>query len=86
MIIKTNSAIVDGRLYTAELIEGEESRLKVRTKGERKAYYDGYKMCGDCLEQYLTDEGKQVLKSLLEAVKTSIEIDDILEPEQGVIG
>ena len=41
----------------------------LRTKGEQKAYLDGYEMCADCIEKYLTDEGKQKLECLLMAVR-----------------
>ena len=52
-----------------------------RTKDEQKAYLDGYEMCADCLEKYLTDEGKLRLKCLLVAVRTAVEIEDI-EPQE----
>ena len=48
-----------------------------RTKSERKAYLDGYEMCADCVEKYLTDEGKQKLESLIIAVRNAVEIEDI---------
>lgn len=50
--------------------------MRPRTKGEQKAYLDGYEMCGECLEDYLTDEGKQRLECLLMAVRSAVEIDD----------
>ena len=53
----------------------------IRTKGEQKAYYDGYKMCAYSIEKYLTDEGKQKLEGLLMAVRNAVEIEDI-EPQE----
>lgn len=52
-----------------------------RTKGEQKAYLDGYEMCADCIEKYLTDEGKQKLECLLMAVRNAVEIEDKLTEE-----
>ena len=51
--------------------------MTLRTKGEQKAYLDGYEMCADCIEKYLTDEGKQKLECLLMAVRNAVEIEDI---------
>ena len=51
--------------------------MKVRTKGEQKAYLDGYEMCAECTEKYLTDEGKKKLECLLMAVRNAVEIEDI---------
>ena len=53
----------------------------IRTKGEQKAYLDGYEMCADCIEKYLSDEGKQKLEYLLMAVRNAVEIEDI-EPRE----
>jgi len=47
--------------------------MTLRTKGEQKAYLDGYEMCADCIEKYLTDEGKQKLECLLVAVRNAVE-------------
>ena len=55
--------------------------MKLRTKGEQKAYLDGYEMCANCIKKYLTDEGKQKLECLLMAVKNAVEIEDI-EPKE----
>ena len=52
-----------------------------RTKGEQKAYLDGYTMCADCIEKYLTDEGKKKLECLVMAVRNAVEIEDI-EPQE----
>ena len=49
----------------------------LRTKGEQKAYLDGYERCAKCIENYLTDEGKQMLECLLIAVRNAVEIEDI---------
>jgi hypothetical protein len=56
--------------------------MKPRTKGEQKAYLDGFEMCADCIEKYLTNEGKQKLECLLMAVRNAIEIEDI-KPQEG---
>lgn len=50
-----------------------------RTKSEQKAYLDGYEMCAECIEKYLSDEGKQKLECLLSAVRNAVEIEDISE-------
>ena len=55
--------------------------MTLRTKSERKAYLDGCEMCADCVEKYLTDEGKQKLESLLMAVRNAVEIEYI-EPQE----
>ena len=54
--------------------------MTLRTKGEQKAYLDGFEVCAECIEKYLSDEGKQKLKCLLMAVKNAVEIEDI-EPQ-----
>ena len=56
--------------------------MMLRTKGEQKAYLDGYEMCAECIEKYLTDEGKQMLECLLTGVRNAVEIEDI-EPLKG---
>ena len=58
--------------------------MTLRTKGEQKAYLDGYEMCAECIEKYLTDEGKQKLECLLLAVRNAVEIEDI-KPKTGWI-
>lgn len=63
-----------------EIVESEDNGSKAtkpRTKGEQKAYLDGYEMCAECLEDYLTDEGKQRLESLLMAVRSEVEIESL---------
>lgn len=54
-----------------------------RTKGEQKAYLDGYEMCAECIEKYLTDEGKQKLECLLMAVRNAVEIEDMKAVDNG---
>jgi len=51
--------------------------MTLRTKGEQKAYLDGYEMCAECIDKYLTDEGKQKLECLLMGVRNAVEIEDI---------
>ena len=52
-----------------------------RTKREQKAYLDGYEMCADCIEKYLSHEGRQKLNCLLMGVRNAVEIEDI-EPQE----
>ena len=47
--------------------------MKVRTKGEQKAYLEGYEKCAECVIQYLSDEGKEKLECLLTAVRNAVE-------------
>ena len=51
--------------------------MTLRTKGEQKAYLDGFEVCAECIEKHLTTEGKQKLKCLLMAVRNAVEIEDI---------
>ena len=55
--------------------------MTLRTKGEQKAYLDGYEMCAECIEKYLSDDGKRMLECLLMAVRTAVEIEDIEQQE-----
>lgn len=55
--------------------------MRIRTKGEQKAYLDGCEMCAEFIEKYLTDEGKQVLECLLMSVRNAIEIEDVESQE-----
>lgn len=55
--------------------------MTLRTKGEQKAYLDGYEMCAECIEKYLSYEGKQKLECLLIVVRNAVEIEDI-EPQE----
>ena len=58
--------------------------MTIRTKGEQKAYLDGYEMCAECIEKYLTEEGKQYLECLLMSVRNAIDIEDI-EPQKSEV-
>ena len=49
--------------------------MMLRTKDEQKAYLDGYEMCAECIENYLTDEGKQKLECLLMVVRNVVGIE-----------
>lgn len=51
--------------------------MRLRTKDEQKAYLDGYEMCAECIENYLTDEGKQKLECLLMAVRNAVGIETL---------
>ena len=53
-----------------------------RTIGEQKAYLDGFEVCADCIEKYLTNEGKKKLGCLLMTVRNAIEIEDIQPQER----
>ena len=55
--------------------------MTLRTKSEQKAYLDGFERCAECIEKYLSDEGKQKLRCLLMAVRSAVEIEDI-EPQE----
>ena len=55
--------------------------MKLRTKGEQKAYLDGFEMCAKCIEKYLTNEGKKILECQLMAVRNAVKIKDI-EPQK----
>lgn len=65
----------------SEILEKDKG-LKLRTKGEQKAYLDGYEMCAECIEKYLSDEGKKQLECLLTAVRNAVEIEDVTESEE----
>lgn len=43
-----------------------------RSKSEQKAYFDGCKMVAKTIQNYLSDDGKRVLKWLLVAVKNAV--------------
>ena len=57
--------------------------MRLRTKSEQKAYLDGYKMCAECIENYLSDEDKIKLECLLSAVRNAVEIEDITKENKG---
>jgi len=53
--------------------------MTLRTKSEQKAYLDGFEMCAECVEKYLSNKGKKVLECLLISVRNAVEIEDISE-------
>ena len=55
--------------------------MKLRTKSEQKAYLDGFEMCANCIEKYLSDRGKKILECQLMAVRNAVEIEDVTESE-----
>lgn len=50
--------------------------MRLRTKGEQKAYLDGYEKCAECIEKYLSEEGKKKLECLLTAVRNAVESEN----------
>lgn len=58
--------------------------MMLRTKGEQRAYLDGFEMCADCIEKYLTDKGKRKLECLLSSIRNAVEIEDI-EPQESEV-
>lgn len=54
-------------------------KLQKRTKGEQKAYLDGFERCAECIKQYLSDKGKNILECQLMAVRNAVEIEDKAE-------
>lgn len=63
--------------------ESEEYGMTLRTKGEQKAYFDGFVTCAECIDNYLTNEGKRKLACMLKAVQNAVEIEDIEPRESG---
>lgn len=61
--------------------ERSDKEMTRRTKGEKEAYLDGFEMCAECIESYLTSAGRQQLERLLVAVKDAVKIEDI-EPQE----
>ena len=53
--------------------------MTIRTKGEQKAYLDGFEMCAECIEKYLSNKGKKMLECLLISVRNAVDIEDIAE-------
>ena len=53
--------------------------MTLRTKSEQKAYLDGFEMCAECIEKYLSNKGKKVLECLLISVRNDVDIEDIAE-------
>lgn len=58
--------------------------MKLRTKGEQKAYLDGFERCAECIKKYLSDKGKKILECQLMAVRNAVEIEDI-EPQESEV-
>ena len=54
-------------------------KLQKRTKGEQKAYLDGFERCAECIKQHLSDKGKNILECQLMAVRNAVEIEDKAE-------
>ena len=50
--------------------------MTLRTKGEQRAYLDGFEMCAKCIEKYLSDKGKKILECQLMAVRNAIKSED----------
>ena len=50
--------------------------MRLRTKGEQKAYLDGFEMCAKCIAQYLSDRGKKKLECILMALRNAVESED----------
>jgi hypothetical protein len=70
-------------IKASELLSKEEVKaltiaheITPRTKDEQKAYFDGFEMCADCIEKYLTNEGKQKLECLLLTLRKAIKIEE----------
>lgn len=55
--------------------------MRLRTKGEQKAYLDGFERCAECIKKYLSDKGKKILECQLMAVRSVVGIKDI-EPQE----
>lgn len=53
--------------------------MTLRTKSEQKAYLDGFEMCAECIEKYLSNKGKKMLECLLISVRNAVDIEDIVE-------
>lgn len=49
--------------------------MMLRTESEQKAYLDGFTMCAECVEKYLSDEDKKKLYCLLSGVRNAVAID-----------
>lgn len=47
--------------------------LRLRTKGEKKAYLEGCEMCANYIKKYLTDEGKWKIECLLVTLRNVVE-------------
>lgn len=56
--------------------------MRLRTPDEQRAYLDGFERCAECIEKYLSDEGKKKLGCLIMAVRSAVEIEDKAESEE----
>ena len=56
-------------------------KLQKRTKGEQKAYLDGFERCTECIKQYLSGKGKNILEWHLMAVRHAVETEDVVGRE-----
>lgn len=56
--------------------------LSKRTNSQRIAYIDGFNVCASCVKAYLTDEGKEKLKWLVNAINDIIKYEDEKEDKQ----
>ena len=50
--------------------------MLLRTKGEQRAYIEGYTMCANNLKKYLTPKGKQIFEGYLVPIKNAVENND----------
>lgn len=50
--------------------------MTLRTKSEQRAYLDGFEMCAESIEKYLSNKGKKVLESLLVSVRNAVDIEE----------
>lgn len=55
--------------------------MRLRTKGEQRAYLDGFERCAECIKKYLSDKGKNILECQLMAVRNAVESEDKAESE-----
>lgn len=55
--------------------------MRLRTRGEQKAYLDGFERCAENIEKYLSDKGKNILECHLMAVRNAVDIEDIESQE-----
>ena len=56
--------------------------MTLRTKGEQRAYLDGFERCAECIKKYLSDKGKKILECQLTAVRNAVETEDTTESEK----
>ncbi len=56
-------------------------RMTLRTKGEQRAYADGFENGVECVKQYLPAEDKKKADCFISAVRNAVEIEDIKATE-----